>query len=369
MKLGMDYEGDNLVFIVGCPRSGTTWAQRLLACHPSVHTGQESDLFDSYVGVQLQTWRKLLNRDLSGRSVGLGGYLRNEQFVAVLKRYMLDLLEYIVGDMAEGDIFLEKTPSHALYIPEILELLPQSRIVHVVRDPRDAVSSLLAASKTWGNYWAPKDVRAAAVMWVEHVLAVRNARASFPEGRFFEMRYEEMTAAPEASLEALTAFLKLEWSREGISEAVENNRFEKARKDGGTAIKVKGEFAALYGADSREPEGFFRKARPGGWVEDLSGEDARLVLMIAGELMESLGYSPAGPVEPAAPDISEIRRLLLESLESDPSDITALNRLAELEYAEGHRLSAMEFLKDVLILEPSNAPAVSLLSRIQLNGQ
>lgn len=41
--------GENIVFIVGSPRSGTTWLQRLLATHPQIKTGQESRIFE-YVG-------------------------------------------------------------------------------------------------------------------------------------------------------------------------------------------------------------------------------------------------------------------------------------------------------------------------------
>ncbi|MBI3001835.1 MAG: sulfotransferase, partial [Deltaproteobacteria bacterium] len=41
------------MLIVGCPRSGTTWLQRLLASHPKIITGQESHVFDNYVGPQM----------------------------------------------------------------------------------------------------------------------------------------------------------------------------------------------------------------------------------------------------------------------------------------------------------------------------
>ena len=49
-------DGSNLVFLVGCPRSGTTWLQRLLAGHPDVHTGQESNLFKDYISPQMRAF-------------------------------------------------------------------------------------------------------------------------------------------------------------------------------------------------------------------------------------------------------------------------------------------------------------------------
>src|SRR2546423_15469034 len=97
--------------VVGCPRSGTTWVQRLLASHPQVRTGQESDLFDLCVGPQLQAWRRELDGGSSGRGgVGLGCYFREDEFVPILKRYALDLLRPMVGGLQPGEVFVEKTP-------------------------------------------------------------------------------------------------------------------------------------------------------------------------------------------------------------------------------------------------------------------
>ena len=74
---------------------------------------------------------------------------------------------------------MEKTPSHALCISEIKRLLPQSRIIHILRDPRDVVTSLLAVSRSWGAAWAPKRATAAAALWADHVTA-RQKRRSGP---------------------------------------------------------------------------------------------------------------------------------------------------------------------------------------------
>src|SRR5918912_1485278 len=187
------YGGENLVCIVGCPRSGTTWLQRLLAGHPLVRTGQESDVFDIYVGPQLRAWRRELDPTASGRGgVGLGCYLDDPAFVRILRRYALDLLEPMLGTLGPGELFVEKTPSHALYIPEIVELFPATRFVHVLRDARDTVASLLGAARSWGRGWAPRRARGAAHMWVGHVQAVRQAATRLPARQLLEVRYEDL---------------------------------------------------------------------------------------------------------------------------------------------------------------------------------
>lgn len=289
--MDLDYSGANLVFIVGCPRSGTTWIQRLLVCHPQVHTGHESDLFDIYIGPQLRAWRRYLDPKSSSRKVGLGCYFQEDKFLDVLGEYMLKLLEPMVGDLQPGELFIEKTPSHALFIPEITELLPASRIIHVLRDARDVVASILAASKSWGAPWAPRHARAATRMWVRHVDAVRKAAEVLPKERFYELRYENLHARTAEMLEDVCQFLDLGWDdEEGIRNAVEENKPEVAKVGGGTAIPVGGEIARISGPFVKEPEGFVRKGHPGGWREDLSLTEKIWVWRVARKTMEEVGY-------------------------------------------------------------------------------
>ncbi len=157
-----------MVFIVGAPRSGTTWLQRLLATHPRVRTGQESKLFRWYIAPQLRMWTMETTREqnpetANGRGgTGLSCYFREEEFISVLKRYLWLLMQPMIGSLRSDELFVEKTPSHAFCIGEIKRLLPQSRIIHILRDPRDVVASLLAVSRSWGAAWAPKRATAAA---------------------------------------------------------------------------------------------------------------------------------------------------------------------------------------------------------------
>jgi hypothetical protein len=289
--LSPDYQGSNLVFVVGSPRSGTTWLQRLLAAHPQVRTGQESGVFDTYVGPQLRAWHRDLDPSTSGRSaVGIGCYLREDQFMHVLRGYMLQLLEPMVGQLAAGQLFLEKTPSHALFIPEIMELLPQSRIIHLLRDARDVSASLLAAAKSWGSYWAPGHPRSAARMWVDYVRAARDAGRRVPQSQFLELRYEDMHGDARGTLRKAVSFLGLHWSDEQLDSAVARNRPELMRQTGGTPIEVGGEFGRRGAEVLREPEGFVRRAGTQTWRRDLTLRDRLWVWLVARKTMAEVGY-------------------------------------------------------------------------------
>lgn len=282
--------GEAFVFIVGCPRSGTTWLQRLLATHPYVRTGQESHVF-SYIVPQLRLWRQQLEGTADGRGgVGLPCYMSQNEFDSLVREYTLKLLEPMIRDLDDGEIFVEKTPSHALFMTEIDNLLPHCRFIHVLRDPRDVCASLLAANKAWGKQWAPGSARDAASMWVSHVQAARAAGTRMPNNRYREVRYEELQKSPAATLNSLAKFLNLDWSIGEIEAAIEINSASQARLGGGTQIPLAGEARKRSGSVVKEPEGFIRQATAGSWKTDLSKMTKFQVWLVSRRLMNELGY-------------------------------------------------------------------------------
>lgn len=282
--------GHNLVFIVGSSRSGTTWLQRLLASHPRVHTGQESYLFE-YLAPALRTWRghRATNRQGGRGGVGLPCYFHEDEFMAVLHQYMMALVDPMLRNVQDGELFLEKTPAHARYIPEILELLPETRIVHMLRDARDVSASMLAARESWGSVWAPRHAFRAARKWQNDVRAVRQATRHLPAHQFLEVRYEELVHAPGQTLRNLSDFLGLEWDDAAIAQAIAENSAENMRAGGGTKIPLGGTFGTGSSV-VKEPKDFVRKARPNAWKEDLSLLDRVQVWIVARRLMAEVGY-------------------------------------------------------------------------------
>jgi hypothetical protein len=188
---------ERLVFVVGCPRSGTTFVGRAIGGLPGfVDFGE------------VTPWKAALPLDPSSADL----------------RRILERIRRL--GLAWGLRGVEQTPETAHVLDVALEAYPQSLAVHVVRDGRDVVCSLL--ERGWLNadqvgrddarlpygseprFWVEperreefahvSDARRCAWAWRRYVEAVRGAGAG---DRLLEIRYEGL--ATEA--DRLAAFL------------------------------------------------------------------------------------------------------------------------------------------------------------------
>jgi len=196
----------------------------------------------------------------------------------------------MTGSLEPGELFVDKNPMNTLYLPEISELLPESRFIHLVRDPRDVVASLLAASHTWGSGWAPRKSRTAISSWVKHIRAANEGAKNIPPRLFLEVRYEKLLASPENTLHDVGEFLGLEWDREAIKQTVENNKAETIKAGGGTPIPLYGEVAKRVGGVVRDPTAFIQNAKEGAWRTNLGLWDKLVVWYVARKPMRQMGY-------------------------------------------------------------------------------
>jgi omega-hydroxy-beta-dihydromenaquinone-9 sulfotransferase len=111
------------------------------------------------------------------------------------------------------------------------EILPDAIFVHVIRDPRAVVNSLLQvgfwrgwrgpANWRWGQLPPPLQeewensnrsfVILAALQWKILVDAVEEAKQALPADRFLEVRYEDLISVPVDELRRLMAGCHLDW--------------------------------------------------------------------------------------------------------------------------------------------------------------
>ena len=197
---------DRLVFVVGSPRSGTTFLAGVIGSIPGfVDLGEVAP-----VKAAIPELVELPTSDAAARLQGILGTARRFGLVGSVRA-------------------VEQTPEMAHLVDAAVAAYPQARVVHIVRDGRDVVCSLLekgwlGASRAGGaddaglaygvepRFWVEperrddftqvSDARRAAWAWRRYVTAARSA-ATAP----FELRYETMANAPDAVARDLAAYL------------------------------------------------------------------------------------------------------------------------------------------------------------------
>lgn len=297
--MGEDERKLNKLFVIGCPRSGTTWVQLLLAQHPQVATAQETHLFNGYIAPLDAAWRR--QRE-SPRGIGLSATMTEAEFYGLCRDFAEAVLSKVAAANPKAEVIVEKTPAHGRHVSLIRKIVPDALFLHVVRDPRGAVSSLCAAGSSWGSRWASRNVEDNARLWRSDVNSARSIRNA---ACYREVRYEDLLGPDGARyLQRLFEWLELEAVDGLCSQIMEICRIDNLRK----ADRKIEDFNVL----KREPNGFYRKGVADGWREDLSARDIRVVEYITGELMQQYGYEAMHKTgsrrRPAALVMEEARR-------------------------------------------------------------
>lgn len=284
-------EGARWVFLVGTARSGTTWLQEMLGSHEEIVSPQETTLFHRYFAPWWREWvrqSREVSREWRGRHVGLPTVLTSERFTELLRGFAAEVAEELLRAKPTAQIILIKDPRNSSQGDLIRRVLPEASFIHLIRDGRDVVASVLAASRSWAP-WAPGTARHAAGRWVKEVSQARAiAKLGSP---YLEVRYEQLLERDPKILRRLLEFCGASATDEACTRTFE--RFSMVQRDPQAArdrgFVWSGEAARR--SDPKEPEGFFRKGKSGSWADELSRFERWEIDRIAGDLLIELGYA------------------------------------------------------------------------------
>jgi Sulfotransferase family len=254
------------VFVLGAPRSGTTFLGSCIGSLPEVSYHFEPRVTKA---AARQVYEGTWSEERAGR----------------VFRTSYRLLQLAAGH--GGRRFVEKNPENCFVVPFLVRTFPDAVFVQIIRDGRDVAVShaekpwLSAASAgsgkrgrggqawgPWARWWvereraeefeAASDLTRTAWSWRRFTSAARDALAELPADRVLTVRYEEVVTDPEQAARTIAAFF-------GHDEPPESLR------------------AALAKADA---------SSIGRWRESLSPEGRADVEREAGDLLRELGYLP-----------------------------------------------------------------------------
>ena len=287
------------VFIVGCPRSGTTLLKRLVDAHSDIAITRETHWItqllqdETDVSPDMAVTPELVSRltahkrfirvrgDFTRMGVDqaeLDRLLSLEEPVTYgrLMTAIYDLYAEGAGTRLVGD----KTPRYVRHFATLHRLWPGAKFVHLIRDGRDVCTSVMNWDKDNRvvlrmSTWDEDPVSTTAVWWEQLVRLGREDGAALGPELYHEVRYEALVSEPAAVCEALCGFLNVPFEERML-------RFHEGRTKQDPGLDAKHAWRPVT-------------PRLRSWRADMSREDLERVEAAAGELLDELGYERATP--------------------------------------------------------------------------
>lgn len=274
------------ILVSGVYRSGTTFMAALLGAHPQLRAASSTIKFirfclGRYGAMDDPDNRRRLVRE-SARRIATRWQLDmdSEAVLAAADRdprpsyarmYDLMMRELLCKGESRDVRWVEKLAVQWSGIPAFLDMFPNGRVIHIMRDPRDVTTSYKLMTFEPGNTYLDAAFNCRGAME-----SMRNLDPRYRD-RVRVVRAEDLALRPREEVAALAAFLDLPPS-EAMFDA---DRLHAEGEDWATNTSLGGRF-------TRWPD-----ARPR-WPEHLERTEVMLIELITQPWLTSYGYASSG---------------------------------------------------------------------------
>jgi hypothetical protein len=374
---GSSNEDRMMPIVVGAVRSGTTLLRLMLDAHSKVAMAPETAFPESLFRdaaslpgediaarvVEQPKWADLgIDRD--GYRAACRGRSGVDALWLVWDRYRRRHAKPIVGD---------KSPSYVRFLPSIAKVLPEIRVIHLIRDGRDCFASQMHSRFSMQSV-AVRSPATQASDWCGAVAAGRCDGPALPA--YLEVRYEELVRDTARVLERICRFLGLDYepTMMGYYERAAHRLAELGDRvvEGGRVQPSEVRHGAFSLTKSPPDE-----LRIGRWLETLLPREVDEYEAIAGPMLATCGYESSAAIldrrdETASHDLAvgsavalarheyeEARRCATRAFRADPSSLQRMRELMAI--AEWTEDLAVQWRMEVVCDEEAEARFAGVL--------
>ena len=277
---GYHLKPENLIWIFGTGRSGNTWLSSMmgsLSGHAIWSEPRVGQLFGSFY------YDPARNRQRKSSKFVLGDPSR-EIWLRAIRLFVLENVNSRFPDAGIRHLVIKEQPGSE-GAPLLMEALPESRMILLIRDPRDVVASNLDALQEGGwSYRRRKlnktqaarrddgaDLSRALRLAEDYSTKVSKAKEAYEahQGPKALIKYEQLREDTLGTMQRLYSSLGIAISEQELARVVEGHSWENIPEE-------------------KKGEGqFYRKGTPGSWREDLSADEVRIVEQATAPLLNA----------------------------------------------------------------------------------
>lgn len=218
------------VFIVGCPRSGTSFLYHLLlSAGGFAEFRTQMNVFDVLepiygdLGVMSHK-KKMMKEWLQSKAFHVSGLDAVEVEAKVLSEChsAADFLRIVMDMVAHKQgvkRWIDSTPTNIPHMHRIVKEFPDARIVHIIRDGRDVALSLDKQGWSRPLPWDKKKSLLAAGIYWEWIVRKGRKYGAMLSSNYMEVRYEELVRDARQSLTRVSEFIQHDLDYDRILQA------------------------------------------------------------------------------------------------------------------------------------------------------
>ena len=218
------------VFVLGCPRSGTTVLYHmLLSAGGFAVYRSESNVFNLLVprfhGMRSAADRKeLLDVWLRSKLFRVSGLDAGEISTKIMAEchgggdFLRIVMQEIAHQQGVGR-WADCTPDHLLYMQEIKRQIPDALFVHIIRDGRDVALSYARQRWSYPLPWDRNERLGVSALYWEWAVRKGREQGKRLGADYREVRFEELITNPQQSLARLGLFIDHDLDYDRIQRA------------------------------------------------------------------------------------------------------------------------------------------------------
>lgn len=215
------------IFLVGCPRSGTTLLQSMVASHSQVVSFPETHFFSETLSINPLLRRIKLYR--SGSRDVVTNFLDEHGYSNILPfsdlpplcthnrwcKTLLNIIDEMILVKKSEDFKLksvwglEKTPRHLFYISSIQQRGYQNKFLHILRSGPDVVASLYLATQNYPGQWGGSRSIKKCISWWNN--SIKESLKYQDDSNHLFATYEQLLSDPQKVLQAICNFMKIDY--------------------------------------------------------------------------------------------------------------------------------------------------------------